>query len=331
MAFIVAVPNPRPEQTFELEREALDSIGAELRPLSAREEREYLDALVDVDAILMTPRTHLTAGVLRGLRRCKVISAAGIGVDKVDVEAATEAGIPVTNVPDIFTEEVADHAFTLLLAVNRKLLYCHEMATSGRWAEAYAGLGQMPKIHGSTLGLVAFGNIARAVARRAQGFGMRVLAYDPFVAPETMTGLGVEPRSLDELLRESDFVSVHAPHSKGTHHLMSEAQFSLMKPSAIFVNTGRGKVVDEPALIRALQEGRIAGAGLDVLEEEPPDPANPLLKMPNVVVTPHMASYSNEANVARRRRVGQEIAAVLTGKRPRNVVNPAVLERLSLA
>ena len=331
MAFIVGVPNPRPEQTFELEQEALDPIDARLNPFQAREPGEYLEALADADAVLMTPRTWLTAEVVRGLRKCKVISAAGIGVDKVDLDAATEAGIPVTNVPDIFTEEVADQAFMLLLAVNRKLLYCHEMATSGRWAQAYAGLGSMPKIHGSTLGLVAFGNIARAVARRAQGFGMRVLAYDPFVEPAAMTGLGVEPRSLDDMLRESDFVSVHAPHSKGTHHLMGKAQFALMKPSAVFVNTGRGKVVDEPALIRALEAGQIAGAGLDVLEEEPPDPDNPLLKMSNVVITPHMASYSNEANDARRRRVGQEIAAVLTGKRPRNVVNKSVLERLALA
>ena len=331
MAFIVGVPNPRPEQTFELEQEALDPIGARLIPFQAREPGEYLDALADVDAILMTPRTWLTAEVVRKLRTCKVISAAGIGVDKVDLEAATEAGIPVTNVPDIFTEEVADQAFLLTLAVNRKLLYCHEMATSGRWAQAYAGLGSMPKIHGSTLGLVAFGNIARAVARRAHGFGMRVLGYDPFVEPATMTGLGVEPRSLDDLLRASDFVSVHAPHSKGTHHLMGETQFALMKPSAVFVNTGRGKVVDEPALIRALESGQIAGAGLDVLEEEPPDPNNPLLTMSNVVITPHMASYSDESNVARRRRVGQEIAAVLTGKRPRNVVNKSVLERLALA
>ncbi len=331
MSFTVALTNPSPGREPTLEREALDPIGAELKPFQARTEEEYLAQLADADAVLMTPRTYVTTPVIRALRRCKVISAAGIGVDKVDVDAATEAGIPVTNVPDVFTEEVADQAFMLLLAVNRKLLYCHEMASSGRWAEAYAGLGSMPKIHGSTLGLVAFGNIARAVARRAQGFGMRVLAYDPFVAPEAMTALSVEPRSLDELLRESDFVSVHAPHSKGTHHLIGEEQFAKMKPSAVFANTGRGKVVDEPALIRALQQGQIAGAGLDVLEDEPPEPNNPLLKMPNVIVTPHMASYSNEANVARRQRVGQEIAAALTGKRPRNVVNKAVLERPALA
>ena len=157
---------------------------------------------------------------------------------------------------------------------------------------------------------------------------MRVLASDPFVSGETMTAHGVESRALDALLRESDVVSCHAPYTSGTHHLMSDAQFNLMKPSAIFLNTGRGKVVDEPALVRALKDAKIAGAGLDVLEQEPPDVGNPLLRMSNVVISPHMASYSNEANVARRRRVGEEVAAVLSGKRPANVVNPSVLERL---
>jgi D-3-phosphoglycerate dehydrogenase / 2-oxoglutarate reductase len=331
MPFRVAATNPRANATFEHEREALDPIGAEIVPVYADDQRQYREAVADMDAIMVGLKVSVTADVIEGLRACKVIATGGIGLDKVDVDAATAAGIPVTNVPDVFTEEVADQAFALLLAVNRKLLYCHQMATSGRWTEAYAGLGSMPKVHGSTLGLIAFGNIARAVARRATGFGMRVLAFDLFVAGEAMAALGVEGRTLEDLLRDSDFVSAHAPLTKGTHHLMSERQFSLMKPTAIFVNTGRGKVVDEPALIRALREGKIAGAGLDVLEEEPPDPSNPLLGMPNVVVTPHMASYSNEANVARRRRLGEEIAAILTGRRPRNLANPAVLERLALA
>jgi D-3-phosphoglycerate dehydrogenase len=331
MTFKVAATNPRPGAAFEAESEALAPIGADIVPVHADDEQEYLAAIADMDAVMAGLRVALTGEVIRGLRRCKVIAAGGIGVDKIDVDAATEMGIPVANVPDVFTEEVADQAFTLLLAVNRKLIYCHTMATTGRWAEAYAGYGSMPKIYGKTLGLIAFGNIARAVARRAQGFGLRVLAHDPFVSADAMTSLGVEARSLEDLLRESDFVSAHAPHTKDTHHLMSDAQFDLMKSSAVFVNTGRGRVVDEPALIRALQQGKIAGAGLDVLEDEPPDPSNPLLAMANVVVTPHMASYSNEANVERRRRVGQEIAAALSGRRPRNVVNPSVLERLSLA
>lgn len=330
MGFKVAATNPREGYDHALEREALDPIGAEVVPVYADTEAEYLEKIADMDAVMAGLKVGLTGEVIQGLRKCKVIAAGGIGVDKIDLDTATEMHIVVTNVPDIFTEEVADQAFTLLLAVNRKLVYCHQMVVSGRWAEAYKGYGSMPKIHGKTLGVLAFGNIARAVARRAKGFGLRVLAYDPFVDAEVMAEHGVEKRELEDLLRESDFVSAHVPHSKNTHHLMSETQFAAMKPEAIFVNTGRGKVVDEPALIRALEQGKIAGAGLDVTEEEPVDPNNPLLKMPNVTITPHMASYSNEANIERRRRVGQEIAAVLTGKRPRNPVNRAVLEQLSL-
>ena len=331
MAFKVALTNPRKGSTPNLEMEALAPIGAEIVPIYADDEASYAEQLRDVDAVIVGPKVNLTATVIGKLERCKLIQATGIGLDKIDVEAATAAGIPVTNVPDVFTEEVADQAFTLLLAVNRKLIFCYQMATTGRWAETQPGLGSMPKINGKTLGLVAFGNIAKAVARRAQGFGLRVIAHDPFVTPDQMAELGVESATLEGVFRESDFVSAHAPHSKATHHMLGAAQFGVMKPSAIFVNTGRGKVVDEEALVAALREGKLAGAGLDVVEEEPPAPDNPLLSMPNVVVTPHVAAYSNESLIARRRRHGEEIAAVLTGRRPRNVANPAVLERLALA
>src|SRR5436190_1325994 len=277
--------------------------------------------IADMDAVIVGLKVSLTAEVIGKLKKCKIIQATGIGVDKIDVDAATAAGIPVVNVPDVFTEEVADQAFTLLLAVNRKLVYTQQMAASGRWSQTQAGLGSVPKINGKTLGLVAFGNIARAVARRAKGFNLKILAHDPFVTADVMAEHGVEPVTLEQVFAESDFISAHAPHSKATHHLIGKRLFDLMKPSAIFVNTGRGKVVDEPALIEALREGKLAGAGLDVLEQEPPDPSNPLLSMPNVTVTPHVAAYSNESMVARRRRHGQEIAAVLTGQRPRNCFN----------
>jgi D-3-phosphoglycerate dehydrogenase len=191
-------------------------------------------------------------------------------------------------------------------------------------------MGSVPRIYGKTLGLVAFGNIARAVARRARGFNLKILAHDPFVKPEAMRELGVEPATLEQVFQESDFISAHAPHSKATHHLIGKPLFDIMKPSAILINTGRGPVVDEQALIAALREGKLAGAGLDVLEQEPPDPSNPLLSMPNVTVTPHVAAQSNESAVARRRRHGEEIARVLTGKRPLHPVNREVLERLPL-
>jgi D-3-phosphoglycerate dehydrogenase len=331
MAFKVAATNPRGNATFDYEREALDGIGAEIVPVITRDPAEYVRMAAEMDAVMAGIGMDLNADVIKGLRRCKVIAAGGIGVDKIDLDAATECGIVVTNVPDVFTEEVADQAFTLLLAVNRKLVYCEHMATTGQWAQAYQGYGSMPKIYGKTLGLVAFGNIARAVARRAKGFGLNIIAYDPFVTAEQMAAEGVGSRTLNQVFEEADFVSAHVPHSAATHHILSAEQFNRMKPSAVFINTGRGRVVDEPTLIAALQAGKLAGAGLDVLEDEPPDPNNPLLHMDNVVVTPHMASYSNESNVARRQRVGEEIAAVLSGRKPRNVVNKAVLNVVSLA
>ena len=330
MAYRVAVTPSRPGYDFHYERQALDPIGAELVEVIWENEDQYLAAVADLDAILIGRGVSITPKIAAGLRNVKIIINGGVGVDRIDVDAATEAGIPVVNVPDVWLNEVADHAMMLLLAVARKLKYASTMAHTGRWAQTLAGLAPVPRLQGKTLGLVSFGSIARNVAKRAQAFGINVIAHDPFVAPEVMEGLGVGSRTLEAMLSEADFVSAHAPHTKGTHHLLSEAQFALMKPTAIFVNTGRGRVVDEPALIRALQAGTIAAAGLDVLEDEPPDPNNPLLAMDNVIVTPHTAFYSDEAFVESRLRVGQEVAAVLTGNRPRNCVNRAVLDRTSL-
>jgi D-3-phosphoglycerate dehydrogenase len=331
MAFRVAATPGRPGYAFELEREALDPIGAELVEVLWENEDQYTAAVADLDAVMIGRGVSMTANVIGKLRNVKVIINGGVGVDRVDVEAATEAGIPVVNVPDVWLNEVADHAMLLLLAVTRKLKYASGMAHSGRWAQVHSGLAPVPRLQGRTLGLVAFGSIARNVAKRAQAFGLNVIAYDPYVSAEVMAEHGVGHRAkLEEMLAEADFVSAHAPHSKGTHHLMSDAQFAAMKPTAIFVNTGRGRVVDEPALIRALQDGGIAAAGLDVLEDEPPDPNNPLLKMDNVIVTPHTAFYSDEAFVESRRRVGQEVAAILSGRRPRNCVNREVLDRTNL-
>ena len=330
MAFKVAGSPNRPGYQFELEREALDAIGAEIVLVNWENEQQYTEAVADLDAIMIGRGVSATATVIKGLRNVKAIVNGGVGVDRIDVDAATAAGIPVVNVPDVWLNEVADHAALLLLAAARKLRFVSETAHGGRWSQVHAGLPGVPRLQGRTLGLLSFGSIARNMAKRMQAFGMNVIAHDPYVSADVMEGLGVGSRSLEDMLRESDFVSAHAPHTKGTHHLMSDAQFALMKPTAIFVNTGRGRVVDEQALIRALQEGKIAAAGLDVLEDEPPDPNNPLLKMDNVIVTPHTAFYSDEAFIESRRRVGQEIAAILTGKRPRNCVNREVLDRTGL-
>ena len=330
MAFKVAATPNRPGYDFAFEREALDPIGAELVTVVWENEQQYTEAVADLDAIMVGRGVNVTAKVVSGLRNVKVVINGGVGVDRIDVDACTEAGIPVVNVPDVWLNEVADHAVLLLLATARKLKYAAGMAHSGRWAQVHSGLAPVPRLQGRTLGLLSFGSIARNVAKRAQAFGLNVIAFDPYVDASVMEGLGVGSRSLEAMLSEADFVSAHAPHTRGTHHLMSDAQFALMKPTALFVNTGRGRVVDEPALIRALQEGKIAAAGLDVLEDEPPDPNNPLLKMDNVIVTPHTAFYSDEAFIDSRRRVGQEVAAILSGKRPRNCVNREVLDRTGL-
>jgi D-3-phosphoglycerate dehydrogenase len=239
-------------------------------------------------------------------------------------------GIPVTNVPDTFIEEVADHAMMLMLASFRRLVTQDRMVRDGRWREGRPLLLQLPRLMGQTLGFIAFGHVARAVATRARAFGLHMLAYDPYVEELVMSPYGVEAVSLDELLRRADIVSMHAPATVEAQHMLTEKHFRAMKKEALFINTGRGPTVDEAALIRALQEGWIAGAGLDVLEREPPDATNPLLQMDNVILTAHVASASARFDLARKRRVGQEIAMVLTGRWPRSCVNPSVLEKSAL-
>lgn len=329
MPHLVLMANPPHARGFDLERQGIEAAGGQLEIVQVQGEDEFCRVVAEADGLLpgIVPVTH---AVVQSMKRCKVIAAGGIGVDKIDLAACTEAGIVVTNVPDIFTEEVADQAMALLLAVNRKIVLCHNMVQAGRWREVRPMLSPIPKISGKTLGLVAFGNIPRAVARRARGFGLNILAYDPFVPAEIMREHHAEKVELDDLFRRADFISSHLPLNDHTYHLLGEQQFSQARPGAIFINTGRGRVVDEPALIAALQVGRLAGAGLDVTEQEPIDPDNPLLQMQNVVITPHMASASDESDLARRVRAGEEIGAVLSGRRPRNVVNKAVLDRLDL-
>ena len=309
--------------------EALNPLGAEIVEIRAGTEDEFGKAARDADALYAKGRP-ITKRIVDGLERCKVIALGSVGVDSVDVGAATVRGIPVTNVPDTFIEEVADHTMMLILATFRRLVIQDRIVREGRWREGRPQLLQVPRLMGQTLGFVAFGHVARAVALRARPFGVRMLAYDPYVEELVLSPYGVEPASLSEVLRHSDIVSMHAPSTPEAHHMLREEHFRLMKPSALFINTGRGPTVDEPALIKALHEGWIAGAGLDVLEQEPPDAINPLLKMENVILTAHVASASARFDPARRRRVGQEIALVLTGRWPRSCVNPSVLEKSGL-
>jgi D-3-phosphoglycerate dehydrogenase len=314
---------------YKLEMEALAPIGAEIVEIDAASEDEFAKAARDADALYAKGR-RITKRIIDGLERCKVISLGSVGVDSVDVAAATARGIPVTNVPDTFIEEVADHAMTLILATFRRLVVQDRLVREGRWREGRPMLLQIPRLIGQTLGFIAFGHVARAVAMRARPFGVRMLAYDPYVEELVMSPYGVEPVSLPDLLQRSDIVSMHAPATPEAHHMLTEAHFRMMKPEAIFINTGRGPTVDEPALIKALREGWIAGAGLDVLEQEPPAADNPLLRLDNVILTAHVASASARFDPARLRRVGHEIALVLGGRWPRACVNPSVLEKSGL-
>jgi D-3-phosphoglycerate dehydrogenase len=318
-----------PGADYKLEMEALDPLGATIVEVIAKSEDEFISGACDADALYGRGRP-ISKRVIDGLERCRVIALGSVGVDSVDVAAATSRGIPVTNVPDTFIEEVADHAMMLILATFRRLVTMDRFVREGRWAEGRPLLYQYPRFMGQTLGFVAFGHVARAVAVRARAFGVHMLAYDPYVEELVMSQYGVEPVTLTELLQRSDIVSMHAPSTADAHHLLTEEHFRLMKREALFINTGRGATVDERALIKALQEGWIAGAGLDVLEQEPPAPSNPLLKMENVILTPHAASASARFDPARKRRVGQEIALVLSGRWPRSCVNPSVLEKTGL-
>lgn len=310
---------------YELEMEALQGLDVEIVEVPPASEDAFITAARDADA-LYAKGMPVTKRIIDGLEQCRIIALGTVGVDSVDVPAATARGIPVTNVPDTFIEEVADHAMTLLLATFRRLIEQDRMVREGRWREGRPQLLKIPRLMGQTLGFIAFGHVARAVARRARPFGLRMLAYDPFVGELIMPEYEVLPATLLEVLQQSDFVSMHAPATPETQSMLNETHFRQMKKTAIFINTGRGRTVDESALIKALREGWIAGAGLDVLETEPPTPTNSLLKMENVILTAHVASASARFDPARRRRVGQELALALSGRWPLSCVNPSVLQ-----
>ena len=309
---------------YGYEMEALTPIDAEFYEIAAGSEDEFIAAAKDADALYAKGRP-ITKKMIDGMARCKIISLGSVGVDSVDVEAATAKGIPVTNCPDTFIEEVADHAMTLILATHRRLVVQDRLVRDGRWSEGRPMLLQFPRLRGMTLGLIAFGHVARAVAERAKPFGLHIIAYDPFIEEIVMVERGVEPVSLAELLARADILSMHTPATESANRLIREEHFRQMKKTAIYISTGRGPTTDEAGLIKALDEGMIAGAGLDVLEKEPPGGNNPLLTMDNVILTAHVASATARFDPARRRRVGLELSLALSGKWPMSCVNPSVL------
>lgn len=300
----------------------LRQVGAEVTLAPAPTPEGILRVARQADGLLVT-YARVTGDIIRQLEKCRIIARFGIGVDNVDVAAATGQGIVVTNVPDYCIDEVSDHALALMLALVRKVCQANALVQSGTWD--LQPLTPIPRLQGRTLGLIGFGKIPRALAPKAQALGLHVLAFDPYVSAETMAERGVEKVDLEELLRRSDIISVHAPLTPQTHHMLDEKAFQLVKSGVIIINTARGPLIDEDALVQALDEGRVAAAALDVLESEPPPREHPLLGRENVILTPHMAFYSEESLVELQTKAAQEVARVLSGERPRYPVNPEVL------
>src|SRR5881396_1866389 len=269
---------------------ALSRVPARMFSLPQTEvEDEMIARTRDADALVVSS-APVTRGVMSALEGLKVVVRTGVGYDVIDVPAATELGVIVVNIPDIWVREVANHALSLLLAWNRKIVTLDRQVHAGVWSGTVPG-DQTGSLHGETVGIVGLGSIGSAFARRVAALEMKVIASDPYVAPARFSALGVERVSLEALAERSDYVSVHTLLNAETRHLIGEAFFRRMKPTAILINTSRGPVVDEKALARALQEKRLAGAGLDVWEQEPVAPDNPLLKMDTVIATPHAAYF----------------------------------------
>jgi D-3-phosphoglycerate dehydrogenase len=314
-----------------IERAIIEDAGLSLVAAQCKTEDDVIAAARDADAIIAQYAT-VGARAIGALTRCQVIARYGTGTDIVDVDAATRHGVLVTNVPNDWCEnEVADHAMALLLAAARKICLYDQAVRSGTWL--WQTGEPIHRISGQTLGLLSFGAIAQAVARRAAGFGLRVIASDPYIPAADITARGAVPVSFDELLDESDYLVIQAPLTKETHHLIAEPELRRMKPTAILINTARGPIVSDEALYRALSEHWIAGAGLDDIEEEPakqPDwtPANPLFRLDNVIITPHAAYYSDEAIRTVREFAAHEVVRVLTNRPPLSPVNDAALAKL---
>lgn len=306
--------------SLDLERELLAKVGAELIEAPDGDEETLCELAKSADAIA-TCWAHVTARVIESAPKCKIVARLGIGLDNIDIETATQRSIPVTNVPDYCVPEVADHTLALLLALVRKISHFDREIKQGRYDLLAAG--PMNRLEGRTLGLLGFGRIARAVRTRALAFGLNVIAHSN---SGNDYGTGCEMVSLEELLSRSDIVSLHAPLTQQTHQLIDSERLSVLKPGAILINTSRGGLIDQAALLEALAAGHLAGVGLDVYDPEPPELSDPLIRHPRVIATPHAAFTSEESLRDLRTRVCGQISDILSGRRPEQVVNPEIYE-----
>jgi D-3-phosphoglycerate dehydrogenase len=309
---------------FPLDERGIAGAGGVIRKIACRDEAERIAAARDA-YVLVVSHVQIREPLFAKASSLVGLVRTGIGLDTVDIPSATRHGVCVAHVPDFCYDEVADTAMTLLLAVARKVRLADRHVRSGTWTPS--ALLPMRRIRGQTMGLVGFGHIARMVAERARGFGLRLVACDPYVEGPSMAALGVEKVDVAALLAQSDIVSLHTPLTDETRGMIGPAAFAAMKPGAILINTSRGRVVDEDALIAALRSGRLGGAGLDVLWTEPPAKDHPLFQMDNVVLTPHYASSTVEAMDDLALKVNRQVVQYLRGEWPTYLANPAVRQQ----
>jgi D-3-phosphoglycerate dehydrogenase len=310
-------------------------LGAEFAAKACTSDDDFIALARDADVIITVGSIRpVPPKVIEKLERCRLICNTQIGYDSIDIAAAAERGILVTNVPDYCVEEVSDHAMALVLACSRRIIPLNQAVKKGQWGLSASGVEiqnqiwpRMTRLRGQTLGLLGFGKVSRALVAKAHGFQLRVIACDPYAPPEIARQLGVELVDFERLLREADFISIHAALSPETRRIMNGAAFARMKSTACLINTARGGFVDETALYQALQEGRIALAALDVTDPEPPDPQSPLLALDNVISTAHSAFYSPDSEAERWHRPVEEVARVMRGEWPRAIVNPRAKDK----
>ncbi len=303
--------------------EVLSELGATLVMADEPTLEGILKVASQADALMVT-YGQITAEVIAGLEKCKVIGRFGLGVDNINVEAATNAGIAVVYVPDYCVDEVSDHAMALLLDLARKVSFSNQLVQSGRWE--MSAVAPLSRLRGRVMGLAGFGRIPRALTPKAQAFGLKVIACDPYVEKADAGALDVEIVDFKTLLETSDYLSIHVPMMPETRHLFNADAFSQMKPDALIINTARGPLVDTDALAKALDAGHLAGAALDVMPVEPPPANSPLLGRDNVILTPHTAFYSVEALAELQVKAARGVVDVLTGKKPVYPINPGVLQ-----
>lgn len=309
-------------EDIEIEKNILNEVNAELLEFNCTEENEIIEITKDADAII-TDLSIITENVIKNMKKCKVISKVGIGVDNINVEAATKKGIFVCNVPDYCANEVSDHTLALILSLTRKTVFMNNLAKKGKWGIDFAK--PIYPLNEMTLGLVGFGSIARLVYEKAKAFNFNIILFDPYIDKDLADKHNVKLVDFKYLLKNSDIISIHCPANSETKHLFGGKEFMQMKKTAFLVNTSRGLIIDNDALYFALKENIIAGSAVDVYNPEPINPDDPILGLDNFILTPHYGFYSEKSIKELREKTALNIAKVLTKQEPINIVNKEVI------